>query len=84
MQSSAANYLFCFWGTFHGKEFRYLIDIIELNFTVVLLNNEVLALPAEITSNESLSYLSRPDNFLHSSPYLVNKSQSIFNLLPLH
>lgn len=72
MQSSAANYLFCFWGTFHGKESRYLIDVIELNFTAILLNYEALAFPAEITTNESLSYLSKPDNFLHSSPHLVN------------
>lgn len=66
------NYLFCFWGTFHGKESKYLIDIIELNFTVLLLNSEALALPAEITSNESLSYLSRSDKFLHSPIWWIN------------
>ena len=55
MQSSAANYVFCFWGSFHRKEFMYLTDIIELNFTIRLLNDEALALPAEIAGIESLS-----------------------------
>lgn len=55
MQSSAANYVFCFWGSFHRKESVYVTDIIELNFTILLLDDEALALPAEIAGTESLS-----------------------------
>lgn len=33
----------------------YLADIIELNFTVLILNNEALALPTEIVGTESLN-----------------------------
>lgn len=55
VQSFAANYVFCFWSTFHRKESMYLIDVIELNFTILLLNDETLALPAEIAGTESLS-----------------------------
>lgn len=55
LQSSAANYVFCFWGSFHRKKSVYLADIIELNFTILILNNEALALPAEIVGTESLN-----------------------------
>lgn len=55
VQSSAANYVFCFWGSFHRKESVYVTDIIELNFTILLSNDEALALPAEIAGTESLS-----------------------------
>lgn len=55
----------------------YLIDIIELNFTILLLNDEALVLPCEIADTESLSSLSRAYRFLHSSPCLVNSSQTI-------
>lgn len=48
VQSSAANYVFCFWGSFHRKESIHLTNLIELNFKILLLNDEALALPAEI------------------------------------
>lgn len=67
VQSSAANYVFCFWGSFHRKESVYLTDIIELNFTILILNDEALALPAEIVGTESLNSLFRVDGSLHSS-----------------
>lgn len=54
-QSSAANCVFCFWGSFHRKESMYLADVIELHFTMPLLNDEALVLPAEIAGAESLS-----------------------------
>lgn len=67
LQSSAANYVFCFWGSFHRKKSVYLADIIELNFTILILNNEALALPAEIVGTESLNQLFKGDRSLHSS-----------------